>query len=71
MTALPWRPSRRILSRAPQGEVVEFEVATQTYYGHFVGLDENITFTLVPEPGSGVLLLLGLVGFRWFGKRRS
>ena len=54
-----------------QGEVVEFEVATQTYYGHFVGLDENITFTLVPEPGSGVLLLLGLVGFRWFGKRRS
>jgi len=39
-----------------QGEVVEFQVATQTYYGHFVGLDETISLTAVPEPGSATLM---------------
>lgn len=31
-----------------QGEVVEFRIAAMTYYGHFVGLDEQIIFH--PKP---------------------
>jgi hypothetical protein len=53
-----------------QGEVVEFAVAAQTYYGQFVGLDENVMFTPVPEPRSALLLLIGVVGFGWSVKRR-
>jgi hypothetical protein len=56
-----------------QGEVVEFLVAAQTYYGQFVGLDETIAFTPVPEPNSAQLLLLGLPLFARFAntlKRR-
>ncbi len=30
--------------RVKQGDVVEFRVVTRTYYGHFVGIDETITF---------------------------
>ncbi len=42
------------------GEVVEFRVMTDTYYGQFVGINENIT--LVPEVGSVPLLLTGIIG---------
>ena len=49
-----------------QGEVVEFLVAAQTYYGQFVGLDETIAFTPVPEPTSALLLLLGWPLFAGF-----
>jgi hypothetical protein len=41
------------------GEVVEFAVATDTYVGHFVGVQEDITLnTSVPDPCS----TLGLLG---------
>lgn len=30
--------------RVAAGDVVEFRVATDTYYGHFVGINEQITF---------------------------
>jgi hypothetical protein len=30
--------------RVNKGEVVEFRVMTDTYYGHFVGVEETITF---------------------------
>ena len=39
-------------------DVVEFRVATQTYYGHFLGIEENITLT-VPEAGSLALFAAG------------
>ncbi len=42
-----------------QGEVVDFLVAAQTYYGLFVGLDENIAFTPIPEPNVGPQVILG------------
>ena len=38
-----------------KGEVVEFLVATDTYYGQFVGVRENIALTTVPEPGSALI----------------
>jgi hypothetical protein len=44
-----------------QGETVEFLVATDTYYGHFVGVQETIT--LVPEPGAASLLTGGAIVF--------
>jgi hypothetical protein len=57
-----------------QGEVVEFMVATDTYYGHFVGVQENIVLT-VPEANSARLLVAGLVGLwsfrRFFPKAPS
>ncbi len=34
------------------GETVTFNVAATTYYGHFVGVEETINFTAVPEPSS-------------------
>jgi hypothetical protein len=40
------------------GDIVEFRLMTDTYYGQFVGLEENIT--LVPEIGSAPLFLAGL-----------
>jgi hypothetical protein len=49
-----------------QGEVVEFLLAAQTYYGHFLGLEETIAFTAVPEPGPAVLLAMGLLTYGWF-----
>jgi hypothetical protein len=52
-----------------QGEVVEFLVAAQTYYGQFVGLDETITFTPVPEPTPVLLLLVGLIAYARFPVR--
>jgi hypothetical protein len=54
-----------------QGEVVEFLVAAQTYYGHFVGLDETITFSTVPEPGTAALLGVGLLATRWMRRRKA
>ena len=53
-----------------EGEVVEFLLATQTYYGHFLGLEETIAFTRVPEPGPGVLLAMGLLAYGWSRNRR-
>jgi hypothetical protein len=46
-----------------QGEVVEFLVATDTYYGEFVGVQENITLTTVPEPSGAALFLVGCAAF--------
>jgi hypothetical protein len=50
------------------GEVVRFGVATDTYYGHFVGVTENITLNQsVPEPSSTFTVLaicLGLIFIR-------
>jgi hypothetical protein len=54
-----------------RGEIVEFRLATQTYYGQFVGLEEGIAFTPVPEPGPGVLLAAGILTYGWFRNRRS
>ncbi len=51
------------------GEVVEFAVVAQTYYGHFVGLDETISFTAVPEPGPALLLLLSAALLQGLRKR--
>lgn len=31
--------------RVKKGDIVEFRVMTDTYYGHFVGIEETITFT--------------------------
>ncbi len=46
------------------GEVVEFGVAANTYYGYFVGVDEAITLTTVPEPEPTTLVDgAGLLGF--------
>jgi hypothetical protein len=51
------------------GDVVEFHVLTQTYYGQFVGLEENITLTVVPEPAVGSLVAVGIVGLEIFRRR--
>jgi hypothetical protein len=52
-----------------QGETVQFLVAAQTYYGQFVGLDETITFTPVPEPTPALLLLVSLIAYARFAAR--
>ena len=52
-----------------QGQIVEFRVVAQTYYGQYVGVQEDITLTVVPEPGTGCLLLAGLIGV-WLRSRR-
>ena len=44
-----------------QGEVVEFLVATDTYYGQFVGVQENITLTTVPEPAGALILVTAIL----------
>jgi hypothetical protein len=58
-----------------QGEVLEFRVATDTYYGQFVGIQENITLTTVPEAGTFPLFVAGIVGLglgrRFSSKKRS
>jgi hypothetical protein len=54
-----------------RGDVVEFLLATQTYYGQFIGLEESIAFTPVPEPGPVALLAMGLLTCGWFRNRRS
>jgi len=41
------------------GDVVQFSVMSEQGYGHFVGVEENITLTVVPEPGVGALLVAG------------
>jgi hypothetical protein len=48
------------------GEIVEFRVMTDTYYGNFVGVQENITF--VPEVKSVPLLVAGMAGVGLFRK---
>jgi len=45
-----------------KGEVVDFLVATDTYYGQFVGIQENIDLTVVPEPTTISLALACLAG---------
>jgi hypothetical protein len=40
------------------GDIVEFRLMTDTYYGQFVGVEESIT--LVPETGAAPLFLAGL-----------
>jgi hypothetical protein len=52
------------------GEVVEFRVLTQTYYGQFLGVEENITLTVVPEPGSVSLFVAGILGMGMFRRQR-
>jgi len=52
-----------------QGEVVEFRTVALSYYGHYVGIQEDITLTVIPEPGTSGLLLAGLVGV-WLRSRR-
>jgi hypothetical protein len=42
------------------GDVVELRAISETYYGAFMGLDENIALTAVPETGSVPLILAGL-----------
>ncbi|HEV2207862.1 MAG TPA: hypothetical protein VG167_03755 [Verrucomicrobiae bacterium] len=44
-----------------QGEVVRFQVATDTYYGEFVGVQEDITLNPVPEPAVLSFVLAGLL----------
>ncbi len=41
------------------GDIVEFSTATNTYYGHYVGVDLNIALTTIPEPATLLLLALG------------
>ena len=53
-----------------QGEVLAFQVATDTYYGQFVGVQENITLTTVPEAGTFSLLVTGIAGLM-LGRRFS
>ena len=62
----------KVLTGIPvnEGDIVEFRVITQTYYGHFVGLEQNINLTVVPEPGVGSLLALGAVGLFVTHRRR-
>jgi len=47
-----------------KGDSLEFSVATVTYFGHFVGVRETISFTAaVPDASpSGMLLAMGLGG---------
>jgi len=52
-----------------QGEIVEFMVQTDTYYGEFVGVQENITLNTVPEPSGASILLAGYAAF--FAWRRT
>jgi hypothetical protein len=56
-----------------QGDVVEFRVISQTYYGHFVGIEETITLTPVPEPGSASLgaAILGVFMLRRFALKSA
>jgi len=52
-----------------QGEIVQFQVATDTYYGEFLGVQTELAVTTVPEPGTCILLFLACVGLlyrrRW------
>jgi hypothetical protein len=48
------------------GDIVEFRVITDTYYGHFVGVQESITVTPVPEPGMAALFGVGVIGLGMF-----
>jgi len=50
------------------GDIVEFRVMTVSYYGQFVGIEENIALT-VPEIGSVPLFVAGLAMFAAFRKR--
>jgi hypothetical protein len=52
-----------------QGQTVEFRVVALSYYGHYVGVQEDITLTVIPEPGTGSLLLAGLIVV-WRTRRR-
>ncbi len=54
-----------------QGEVVDFVIATQTYYGHFMGVDETIAFTPVPEPGTAAMFAVALAGLVLLRRRSS
>jgi len=51
-----------------QGQVVEFRSIALSYYGHYLGIQEDITLTVVPEPGTVCLLLAGLIGV-WLARK--
>jgi hypothetical protein len=52
-----------------QGQTVEFRVVALSYYGQYVGIQEDITLTVIPEPGTVSLLLTGLIGL-WLARKR-
>jgi hypothetical protein len=51
------------------GEVVEIAVAADTYYGHFVGVQEDITLTTPDAGSSSSLVMIALGGLAFL--RRS